>query len=79
MKLWMKIIKTILAIIVISLSAYSLITDEYIILPYTLLLLGLMLLVIRITEIQEKRKVTGVFSFLSSGFVLYVSINGLFS
>ncbi|KHF39382.1 hypothetical protein LQ50_15970 [Halalkalibacter okhensis] len=73
----MKIMKAILALMVISLSAYSLVTGEYRMLPYTLLLVGFMLFVIGIVEIQEKRKVTGIFSFLSSGFVLFVSLNGL--
>ncbi|GAE26801.1 hypothetical protein JCM9140_2902 [Halalkalibacter wakoensis JCM 9140] len=79
MKLWMKIITTILAVTVISLSAYSLITGEHGMMPHTLLLIGMMLIFIGITELQEQRKVTGIFSFLSSGFVLFVGINGLIS
>ncbi|OIJ13727.1 hypothetical protein BKP35_08900 [Anaerobacillus arseniciselenatis] len=79
MKLWMKIIQTILAIVVLSLSAYSLIMGEYGILFQTQLLIGIMLLVFGITQIQEKRKVTGIFLFLCSGFVLFVGIYGLLS
>ncbi len=79
MKLWLKITQTILALVVLSLSAYSLITGEYGILFQTQLLLGIMLLVLGITQFQEKRKVTSIFLFLCSGFVLFVSINGLLS
>ncbi|MBU8907519.1 YczI family protein [Desertibacillus haloalkaliphilus] len=71
----MKILRVILAMIVVILSAYSLITGEYGIMPYTQLLLGLMLFVIGIVEIEGKRKGTAFISFISSGFVLVVSIN----
>ncbi|UTW69503.1 DUF3953 domain-containing protein [Anaerobacillus sp. HL2] len=72
-KIWTKIIVAILAIVVLSLSAYSLKTGEYRLLSYAQLLLGLMLLGLGIIQIQEKRKVTWIFLFLSSGFV-YLSI-----
>ncbi|WP_456273324.1 YczI family protein [Bacillus sp. AK031] len=78
MGLWLKVLKTILAILVISLSAYSLIKDNYELLPYTLFLMGIMLLVMGLTEIQDERKVIGIFSLLSSGFALFVSIYILF-
>ncbi|MBU8907514.1 DUF3953 domain-containing protein [Desertibacillus haloalkaliphilus] len=67
-------IRVVLAVIVVILSVYSLITGEYGIMPYTQLLLGLMLLVIGIIEIQEKRKGTAFTSFVSSGFVFVVNI-----
>lgn len=70
----MKIIRVILAVIAVFLSGYSLITGEFGIMPYTLLLLGLMLLVMGIIEIQEKRKGNAIISFLSAAFGIFVSI-----
>ncbi len=70
----MKVIVAIFAIVVLSLSAYSLITGEYGLLSHTQLLIGIMLLVLGITQIQEKRKGTGIYLFLCSGFILFVGV-----
>ncbi|ALX48571.1 hypothetical protein AOX59_08080 [Lentibacillus amyloliquefaciens] len=69
----MKAIKFILAVTVVLLSGYSLITGEYGSLPYTQLLLGLMLLVMGMTEMQEERKAIAILLYLSGGFSLFVS------
>ena len=71
----MKILRLILAIIVVALSSYALITGiPGAIIPYVLLFLGLMLLVTGITEFREKRNATAITLFLVAGFSFYVSI-----
>ncbi|MCT2536466.1 DUF3953 domain-containing protein [Aquibacillus koreensis] len=74
----MKILRVILAITVVSLAGYSLITDEYGLIPYTLLILGLLLVVMGINEILEKRKITALICFLAAGFDIFVSLDILF-
>ncbi|MGY0692354.1 DUF3953 domain-containing protein [Virgibacillus sp. FSP13] len=70
----MKILRIILTIIVIALSSYGLLTGTTgIILPYVLLLMGLMLIVMGITEFQ-KQKTTSFTLFLASGFSIFVAI-----
>ncbi|WP_099157782.1 DUF3953 domain-containing protein [Virgibacillus ndiopensis] len=71
----MKILRIILSIIVVALSSYGLLTGTSgVIMPYALLLLGIMLLIIGITEFQEKRKATAITLFFVTGFSLFVSI-----
>ncbi|MDN4494482.1 YczI family protein [Ureibacillus aquaedulcis] len=70
----MKIIRLILAIIVCALSGYSLLTGEFGPMPYSLLLLGVMIFLTGITEYREKRKVTGILSFISGTFCFFVGI-----
>ncbi|WP_096185693.1 DUF3953 domain-containing protein [Evansella halocellulosilytica] len=53
---------------------YSLITSEDRLIPYVILLFGLALLVMGITEIQDKRKVSATINFLFSGMILFLSI-----
>ncbi|HLR67586.1 MAG TPA: DUF3953 domain-containing protein [Virgibacillus sp.] len=70
----MKILRVTLAIVVIALSSYGLITGTTrIIIPYVLLLMGLMLLGMGVTEFQ-KRKPTAFTIFLAAGFSLFVGI-----
>lgn len=70
----MKILRLILAIIVVALSSYALITGILGgIVPFVLFFFGLMLLVTGITEFLEKRKATAITLFLVSGFTFYVS------
>ncbi|MFY0782962.1 DUF3953 domain-containing protein [Peribacillus simplex] len=52
----MNIARIILGIIVLALSATQLITGNVKLLPYSMFLLGLMMLVIGITELQKDRK-----------------------
>ena len=71
----LKILKLILAIIVVALSSYALITGILGgIVPFVLFFFGLMLLVTGITELLEKRKATAIILFLVSGFTFYVLI-----
>lgn len=70
----MKIIRVILAIVVVSLSSYSVIIGEYGTMPYIQLLLGMMFLVWGINEFQENRKATAILLLLTSGFSLFVGV-----
>ena len=70
----MKILRIILAVVVIALSSYGLITGTTgVIIPYVLLSVGLMLLVTGGIEFQ-KRKPTAFTLFLASVFSLFVAI-----
>ena len=73
----LKILRLILALIVVALSSYALITgtSSRAIIPSILLFLGLMLLVTGITEFREKRKTTAITLFFVSGFNFYVSFS----
>lgn len=70
----MNIIRIILAVIVVLLSGYSLITGEFGFMPYTLFLLGGMLFVMGMIENREKRKGNALISFLSAVFAIIVSV-----
>ena len=71
----LKILRLILAIIVVGLSGYGLITGTSgVIIPFALLFLGAMFLVTGITEFQ-KRKANAITSFLVAGFSFFVSIS----
>jgi len=74
----MKIIVAILGMIVLSLSVYSLITRNFDIQPYNQLLLGIVMLILGIMELKEKRKLTTILFFLTAGVFCYVGINSLF-
>lgn len=70
----MKILRINLTIIIVALSVYGLTTGTSgVIMPYVLLLAGLMLLVMGIIEFQ-KRKATAFTIFLAAGFSLFVGI-----
>lgn len=70
----MKITRFTLAIIVISISAYSFITDRYELLPLGLLVMGVMLLIMGISEFCEQRRIVAIFAFLAAGFSIFVAI-----
>lgn len=75
----MKVLRLVLAIIVVSLSSYGLITDTFeVIIPYILLFLGTMLFVTGIIEFK-KRKPTAITLMLASGFSFFVTIYNLIS
>lgn len=70
---WLKILRFILAILVIALSSYALITDRSgAIIPYIVFFLGGMLLVTGIAELREKRKANAITLFFVAGFNFYV-------
>ncbi|MFS0762316.1 MULTISPECIES: DUF3953 domain-containing protein [Peribacillus] len=70
-------IRIILAIIVLALSAYQLITENFELMPYSMLFLGAIMLVTGLSELQKDRK--GFWGYMSIGislFVFFVSIQG---
>ncbi|MFC7319984.1 DUF3953 domain-containing protein [Halobacillus campisalis] len=70
----MKILRIILATVVVAMSSYGLITGKPgLIIPYVLLLLGGLLLVMGLIEFQ-KRKPIAFTSFLVAGFSIFVGI-----
>lgn len=75
----MNILRIILSIIVVALSGYGLLSGEPgEIIPYALLVLGLLLLVNGIISFR-KRNVNAITSFLVAGFSFFVSIYTLLS
>ncbi|MGJ3194206.1 DUF3953 domain-containing protein [Peribacillus frigoritolerans] len=75
----MKIVRIILAIIVLALSACLLITENFEFMPYSMLFLGAIMLVTGLAELQKDRKgFWGYMSLVVSSFLFYVSIQGFF-
>ncbi|MBL3645967.1 DUF3953 domain-containing protein [Bacillus sp. RHFB] len=71
----MKIVRIILAIIVLALSAYQLITENFELMPYSMLFLGAMILVTGLSELQKDRiGFWGYMSILISLFIFFVYI-----
>ena len=68
------VMRIILAIIVLVLSVYAMVTDNHELSPYMLFFLGLMMLVMGISEIRAKRKSYAIIAILASIFVLYVAV-----
>ena len=59
-----------------GLALYSLITDNYGLMPWMFLTMSFLLLTMGIDEYLKARKVSGVFFLLAFAFVLYVSLDG---
>ncbi|MEC0274425.1 DUF3953 domain-containing protein [Peribacillus frigoritolerans] len=73
----MKIVRVTLAIIVIALSAYQLITENFELMPYSMLFFGATMLVTGLVELQKDRKrFWGYMSIVVSLFLFFVSIQG---
>lgn len=68
--------RTVLAMIVIVLSLFSLLTNNMNVFPFTLLAVSLLMLVIGIMAFQEKKTWLGVASVLVFLFLLFVVIQG---
>lgn len=75
----MQIIVAILGVIVASVSSYSLITGEDVTVPYVQILLGVMLLILGINQLKEKRKAVAIFLFFVAAFSIYVNVHILLS
>ncbi|WP_192824900.1 DUF3953 domain-containing protein [Peribacillus frigoritolerans] len=70
-------VRIILAIIVLALSAYQLITENFELMPYSWLFLGAIMLVTGLAELQKDRKgFWGYMSIVVSSFLFFVSIQG---
>ncbi|WP_141992272.1 MULTISPECIES: DUF3953 domain-containing protein [Bacillaceae] len=74
----MKIVKLILVIIVLALSAYQLITRNFELMPYSMLFLGALMLVMGLAEFQKDRKGGFLGCVVVSLFLFFVSIQGFF-
>ncbi|PAL04333.1 hypothetical protein B8W99_27140 [Peribacillus simplex] len=70
----MKVVRIILAIVVIVLSGYSLIAQTLELMPYYMFFLGALILVIGLAELQKDRKVWGYMNIVISLFVFFASI-----
>lgn len=70
----LKIINFILAIAVIVLSGYSLITKDFSLMSYMMFALGLFMLVIGIFEFRKKQKTNALMFIFASTFIFFVSI-----
>ncbi|WP_042348628.1 DUF3953 domain-containing protein [Bacillus massiliigorillae] len=71
----LKTSRIILTIITVGLSAYALITEKYDYNSYTLLLLGFIMLLMGLEELQKDRKnFWGYIGIIASVFVFFVSI-----
>ena len=64
----------ILGIIVASVSIYSLITGEYVTVPYIQILLGVLLIILGINQWKEKRKTVAIFLFFAAAFSIFVNV-----
>ncbi|MFE4133507.1 DUF3953 domain-containing protein [Peribacillus sp. YIM B13482] len=71
----MKIVKIILALIVLALSAYQLITETFV-MPYFMLIVGALMLVTGLVELQKDRKGGFFGCVVVSLFLFFVSIQG---
>ncbi len=70
----MKITSLALAAIVLVLATYTLITNNYIVMPYFQLFVGLLLLVSGFIQFRENHKVLGIFLLAVSALSLYGSV-----
>ncbi|KQU09252.1 hypothetical protein ASG65_28085 [Bacillus sp. Leaf13] len=72
----MKIVRISLAIIVLALSAYLLITENFEFTPYLMLISGAIMLVRGLAELQKDRKGGFLGCVVVSLFLFFVSIQG---
>ncbi|BAC12613.1 hypothetical protein [Oceanobacillus iheyensis HTE831] len=70
----MRLLRIIFAVVIVALTSYGLITDTIgVILPFALLLIGLLFIATGFVEFQ-KRKPVAFTTFLAAGFSLFVGI-----
>ena len=75
----MKVIRILLGIIVIVFSSYILISRNYELMPFMMLLLGTLMLVSGIVELQkDRKKFEGYLFIIVSLFIFFVFIQGIF-
>ena len=70
----LKFLQIILSLTVISLAGYELITEDFKFQPYSMLFLGLTMLVMGLREFQKGQKGYGWLSIVVFIFILFVSI-----
>lgn len=69
-----KLFAVLLSIVGIVLGSYVLITKNFEIIPYQLLVLGVLLLIAGSVGLKADRKISGIFSVIAAAFVLFVAI-----
>ena len=69
-----KLFRIILSIIVIVAASYSLLTKNFGIMPYTLLVMGVLSFVTGSIELQAKRKTNALISIFAGAFTFFVGI-----
>ncbi|KYG32935.1 DUF3953 domain-containing protein [Priestia endophytica] len=73
----LKRLRIFLSVIVLILSVYSLITQSFKLMPYSMFLLGAMILVTGLMELKkDKKEFWGYVCIIVSLFAVYVSIQG---
>ncbi|WOV83279.1 DUF3953 domain-containing protein [Sporosarcina jeotgali] len=70
----MKITGLALSAIVLFLGIYTLVTDNYSVMPYFQLFVGLLFLFLGLIQFRENHKVLGIFLLVASAFTLYGSV-----
>ncbi|MFJ7755778.1 DUF3953 domain-containing protein [Peribacillus muralis] len=74
----MYVLRYILAMIVVALSVYQLITGDTKLIPYSMLCLGAMVLVMGLADLRMERKGSWYRSLVISLFLFFVSFLGFF-
>jgi hypothetical protein len=74
----LKTCKFILAIVIVSLSIYGLVTSNFKLLPYSTLLLGFLMLVLGLEERQKGKQGLWYVSILISLFSFFASIQSFY-
>lgn len=70
----LKILRVLLSVIVIMLGSYSLITQNFEVMPYTFIILGMLFLITGSLELKAKREINAIISILAALFILFVAI-----
>ena len=70
----MKITGLALSAIVLVLGIYTLVTDNYVVMPYFQLFVGLLFLFLGLIQFRENHKVLGIFLLAVSALSLYGSV-----
>ena len=70
----LKILRVLLSVIVIMLGSYSLITQNFEVMPYTFIILGVLFLITGSVELKAKREINAIISILAALFILFVAI-----
>jgi len=69
----LKTSRIILAVIVIIMAGYGLLTENHLLQPYMLFFLGLMMLILGLEEFQKGRKVFSLFVFMFLLIVIFIA------
>ena len=70
----LKILRALLSITVIVLGSYSLIAQNFEVMPYMFLILGIIFLITGSVELKAKRKTSAIISILATPFMFLVAM-----